>query len=104
MTVTDATSTTPADDSTGDDTALDTEALANDTVVNDAVVNDAVAGETVVPDTDEPVEQIDEDDAVAAADAEPTADVLGVDGEAEPELAENDLEGQDIDLDDTPPS
>jgi hypothetical protein len=99
VTVTDATSTTPADDSTGDDTALDTEALANDTVVNDAV-----AGETVLPDTDEPVEQIDEDDAVAAADAEPSADVLGVDGEAEPVLAENDLQGQDIDLDDTPPS
>jgi hypothetical protein len=99
VTVTDATSTTPADDSTGDDTALDTEALANDTVVNDAV-----AGETVLPDTDEPVEQIDEDDAVAAADAEPTADALGVDGEAEPVLAENDLQGQDIDLDDTPPS
>jgi hypothetical protein len=99
VTVTDATSTTPADDSTGDDTALDTEALANDTVVNDAV-----AGETVLSDTDEPVEQIDEDDAVAAADAEPTADVLGVDGEAEPVLADNELAGQDIDLDDTPPS
>jgi hypothetical protein len=97
VTVTDATSTTPADDSTGDDTALDTEALANDTVVNDAV-----AGETVLPDTDEPVEQ--KDDAVAAADAEPTADALGVDGEAEPVLVENDLQGQDIDLDDTPPS
>ena len=99
MTVTGATSTTPADDATGDDTALDTEALANDTVVNDAV-----AGETVLPDTDEPVEQIDEDDAVAAADAEPEADALGVDGEAEPALAPNDLAGQDIDLDDTPPS
>ena len=99
MTVTDATSTTPADDATGDDTALDTEALANDTVVNDAV-----AGETVLPDADEPVEQIDEDDAVAAADAEPEADALGVDGEAEPALAPNDLAGQDIDLDDTPPS
>ncbi|MBM7411285.1 hypothetical protein JOE38_001108 [Clavibacter michiganensis] len=96
--MTDATSTTPADDSTGDDTALDTEALANDTVVNDAV-----AGETVLPETDEPVEEPD-DDAVMGADAEPTADVLGVDGEAEPELAENDLAGQDIDLDDTPPT
>ena len=73
MTVTDATSTTPADDATGDDTALDTEAMAHDTVVNDAV-----AGETVLPDADEPVEQIDEDDAVAAADAEPEADALGV--------------------------
>ena len=98
MTVTDATSTTPADDATGDDTALDAEALANDTVVNDAV-----AGETVLPDTDEPVEEPD-DDAVMGADAEPTADVLGVDGEAEPALAPNDLAGQDIDLDDTPPS
>jgi hypothetical protein len=41
---------------------------------------------------------------VMAADAEPSADALGVDGEAEPVLAENDLQGQDIDLDDTPPS
>ncbi|MFT2753691.1 hypothetical protein [Clavibacter sp. Sh2088] len=99
MTVTDATSTTPDDDSTGDDTALDAVGMDKETVVNDAV-----AGETVLPDTDEPVEQIDEDDAVAAADAEPEADALGVDGEAEPVLAENDLAGQDIDLDDTPPS
>ena len=68
------------------------------------VVNDAVAGETVLPDADEPVEEIDEDDAVAGADAKPTADVLGVDGEAEPVLADNELAGQDIDLDDTPPS
>ncbi|MDO4131206.1 hypothetical protein [Clavibacter michiganensis] len=97
MTVTDATAT-PADDSTGDDTALDTETLPNETVVNDAV-----AGETVLPDTDEPVEEPD-DDAVMGADAEPTVDVLGVDGEAEPVLADNELAGQDIDLDDTPPS
>jgi hypothetical protein len=95
VTVTDATSATPADDSTGDDTALDTEALANDTVTNDAV-----AGETVLPETDEPVEEPD-DDSVMGADA---ADVLGVDGEAEPVLADNELAGQDIDLDDTPPS
>jgi hypothetical protein len=96
--MTDATSTTPGDDSTGDDTALDAVGLDKETVVNDAV-----AGETVLPDTDEPVEQID-DDAVVAADAEPEADALGVDGEAQPALAENDLAGQDIDLDDTPPS
>jgi hypothetical protein len=92
VTVTDATSATPADDSTGDDTALDTEALANDTVTNDAV-----AGETVLPETDEPVEEPD-DDAVMGADAE------DVGGEAEPVLADNELAGQDIDLDDTPPS
>jgi hypothetical protein len=96
--MTDATSTTPGDDSTGDDTALDAVGLDKQTVVNDAV-----AGETVLPDTDEPVERID-DDAVVAADAEPEADALGVDGEAQPALAENDLAGQDIDLDDTPPS
>jgi len=99
VTVTDATSTTPGDDSTGDDTALD--AVGMDTAT---VVNDAVAGETVLPDTDEPVEQVDDDDAVTAEDAEPEADALGVDGEAEPALAPNDLAGQDIDLDDTPPS
>ncbi|OUE25333.1 hypothetical protein BFL37_07365 [Clavibacter michiganensis] len=98
MTVTDATSTTPGDDATGDDTALDAVGMDKETVANDAV-----AGETVLPETDDPVEEPD-DDAVMAADAEPTADVLGVDGEAEPVLAENDLAGQDIDLDDTPPS
>ncbi|WP_445442242.1 hypothetical protein [Clavibacter sp. km1a] len=95
----DATSTTPGDDSTGDDTALDMVGMDKETVVNDAV-----AGETVLPDTDEPVEVLDEDDAVMAANAEPEADSLGVDGEAEPALAPNDLAGQDIDLDDTPPS
>ncbi|MFS4506758.1 hypothetical protein ACMA46_11030 [Clavibacter sp. Sh2141] len=97
--MTDATSTTPGDDSTGDDTALDVVGMDKETVVNDAV-----AGETVLPDTDEPVEVLDEDDAVMAANAEPEADSLGVDGEAEPALAPNDLAGQDIDLDDTPPS
>jgi hypothetical protein len=99
VTVTDATSATPGDDSTGDDTALDAVGMDKETVVNDAV-----AGETVLPDTDEPVEQVDDDDAVMAANAEPEADSLGVDGEAEPVLAENDLAGQDIDLDDTPSS
>ncbi|OUE28084.1 hypothetical protein BFL36_02490 [Clavibacter michiganensis] len=98
MTVSDATFTTPGDDSTGDDTALDAVGMDQETVANDAV-----AGETVLPDTDEPVEEIDEDDAVAGADAEPEADALGVDGEAEPALADNELAGQDIDLDDTPP-
>jgi hypothetical protein len=97
--MTDATSATPGDDSTGDDTALDAVGMDKQTVVNDAV-----AGETVLPDTDEPVEVVDDDDAVMAADAEPEADSLGVDGEAQPALAENDLAGQDIDLDDTPPS
>ncbi|MDQ0745657.1 hypothetical protein QFZ62_002965 [Clavibacter sp. B3I6] len=97
--MTDATSTTPGDDSTGDDTALDVVGIDKETVVNDAV-----AGETVLPDTDEPVEQVDDDDAVMGANAEPEADSLGVDGEAEPALAPNDLAGQDIDLDDTPPS
>jgi hypothetical protein len=97
--MTDATSTTPGDDSTGDDTALDVVGMDKGTVVNDAV-----AGETVLPDTDEPVEQVDDDDAVMGANAEPEADSLGVDGEAEPALAPNDLAGQDIDLDDTPPS
>jgi hypothetical protein len=96
VTVTDATSATPG--LAGDDTALDAVGMDKETVVNDAV-----AGETVLPDTDEPVEEPD-DDAVMAADAEPTADALGVDGEAEPVLAENDLAGQDIDLDDTPSS